>query len=132
MSLLKREIISTGDAPAAVGPYSQAVQVGDFIFTAGQIGLVPETGKFIEGNIKEQTSQVMKNLSSVLEAAGSSLSDIVKTTIFVINLADFVTINEVYGTFFADDPPARSTVQVAALPLGAEVEIEAVAISRQK
>lgn len=124
----KREIVSTPKAPAAVGPYSQAVQVGDLIYTAGQIPLIPETGKLIEGGIEEQTRQVMQNLSNVLEAAGSSLAQVVKTTIFVTNLGDFAAINKVYGSFFAANPPARSTVQVAALPLGANVEIEAVAI----
>ena len=125
---LNREIIATQNAPAAIGPYSQAVQVGDFVYTAGQIPLVPETGKLIEGGIEEQTQQVMQNLANILEAAGSSLAHIVKTTIFVTNLADFAAINKVYGSFFASDPPARSTVQVAALPLGANIEIEAVAI----
>ncbi|MBN1220188.1 MAG: RidA family protein [Anaerolineae bacterium] len=124
----KREIISTKSAPAAVGPYSQAVRVGDLIYTAGQIALVPETGQLIEGGIEAQTRQVMQNLAAVLEAAGSGLASVVKTTIFVTNLADFATINQVYGSFFASAPPARSTVQVAALPLGANVEIEAVAI----
>ncbi len=125
---LKREIVFTKNAPAAVGPYSQAVRVGDFIYTAGQVPLVPESGKLIEGDIKEQTRQVMQNLAQVLEAAGSSLANIVKTTIFVTNLADFAAINQAYGSFFAADPPARSTVQVAVLPLGAQVEIEAVAV----
>jgi len=125
----KREIISTSQAPAAVGPYSQAVQVGGFIYTAGQIPLVPETGKLVDGGIETQTRQVMQNLNSVLEAAGSSLQNVVKTTIFVTNLADFAKINEVYGSFFSSAPPARSTVQVAALPLGANVEIEVVAIA---
>lgn len=124
----KREIISTPKAPAAVGPYSQAVRVGEFIYTAGQIALVPETGKLVEGDIKAQTRQVMQNIASVLEASGSSLDNIVKTTIFVTDLADFATMNEVYGSFFTSDPPARSTVQVAALPLGANIEIEAVAV----
>ncbi len=125
---LNREIIATQNAPAAIGPYSQAVQVGDFVYTAGQIPLVPETGKLIEGGIEEQTRQVMQNLAHILEAAGSSLAHIVKTTIFVTNLADFAAINKVYGSFLVGDPPARSTVQVAALPLGANIEIEAVAI----
>lgn len=125
---LNRAIIATQKAPAAVGPYSQAVQVGDLIYTAGQIPLVPETGKLIEGGVEAQTRQVMQNLANVLEAAGSSLAYVVKTTIFVTNLADFAAINEVYGSFFASNPPARSTVQVAALPLGASIEIEAVAI----
>ena len=125
---LNREIIATQNAPAAIGPYSQAVHVGDFVYTAGQIPLVPETGKLIEGGIEEQTRQVMQNLANILEAAGSSLAHIVKTTIFVTNLADFAAINKVYGSFFASAPPVRSTVQVAALPLGANIEIEAVAI----
>lgn len=124
----KREIIATPHAPAAIGPYSQAVQIGDLIYTAGQIPLVPETGKLIEGGIEEQTRQVMQNLSRILEAGDSNLAHVVKTTIFVIDLADFAALNKVYGSFFADHPPARSTVQVAALPLGARVEIEAVAI----
>jgi 2-iminobutanoate/2-iminopropanoate deaminase len=125
---LKREIIATPHAPAAIGPYSQAVQIGDLIYTAGQIPLVPETGKLIEGGIEEQTRQVMQNLANILEAGGSSLAQVVKTTIFVTNLGDFAAINKIYGSFFTGDPPARSTVQVAALPLGANVEIEAVAI----
>jgi 2-iminobutanoate/2-iminopropanoate deaminase len=125
---MKREIIATDQAPAAVGPYSQAVRVGDFIYTAGQIPLVPETGKLVEGDIEAQTRQVMQNLSAVLEEAGSSLDNVVKTTIYVTDLADFAAINQVYGSFFADSPPARSTVQVAALPLGANVEIEMIAL----
>jgi 2-iminobutanoate/2-iminopropanoate deaminase len=125
---LKREIIATQKAPAAIGPYSQGVQIGDLIYTAGQIPLVPGTGKLIEGGIEEQTRQVLQNLANILEAAGSSLAHVVKTTIFVTNLGDFAAINQVYGSFFAGDPPARSTVQVAALPMGANVEIEAVAI----
>jgi 2-iminobutanoate/2-iminopropanoate deaminase len=125
----KREIVATKNAPAAVGPYSQGVRVGGFVFTAGQIPLVPETGKLVEGGIEEQTRQVMRNLAGVLEAAGSSLDKIVKTTIFVTDIGDFAAVNQVYGSFFAAEPPARSTVQVAALPLGAQVEIEAVAVA---
>ncbi len=124
-----REIISTNQAPAAVGPYSQAVRVGDFVYTAGQIPLVPETGKLIEGGIEAQTRQVMENISAVLEAAGSNLAQVFKTTIYVTDLANFAAINQVYGGFFSTNPPARSTVQVAALPLGAQVEIEAVAVA---
>ncbi|NJN94321.1 MAG: RidA family protein [Anaerolineales bacterium] len=123
-----REIITTPHAPAAIGPYSQAVQIGDLIYTAGQIPLVPETGKLIEGGIEAQTQQVLQNLAQILEAAGSSLAQVVKATIFVTDLGDFAALNKVYGSFFASDPPARSTVQVAALPLGAKVEIEVVAI----
>jgi 2-iminobutanoate/2-iminopropanoate deaminase len=124
----RKQIISTDRAPAAVGPYSQGVKVGDFIYTAGQIPLAPETGKLIEGGIEAQTRQVIQNLAAVLEAAGSSLTQVVKTTIFVTDINDFAAVNQVYGSFFADRPPARSTVQVAALPLGAGVEIEAIAI----
>ncbi len=124
----QRTIISTSKAPAAIGPYSQAVQLGDLIYTAGQIPLVPETGKLIEGGIEEQTRQVMQNLSNILAAAGSNLAHIIKTTIFVTNLGDFAAINQIYGSFFAAEPPARSTVQVAALPLGANIEIEVVAV----
>ena len=124
----RKQIISTNRAPAAVGPYSQAVKVGDFIYTAGQIPLEPQTGALVEGGIEAQTRQAMQNLAAVLEAAGSSLTQVVKTTIFVTDINDFATVNQVYGSFFTDRPPARSTVQVAALPLGAKVEIEAVAI----
>ncbi|RMF04339.1 MAG: RidA family protein [Chloroflexi bacterium] len=124
---MQREIISTPHAPAAVGPYSQAVKIGQFVFTAGQIPLVPETGKLVEGDIKAQTTQVMKNLTAVLETAGTNLDNVVKTTIFVADLADFAAVNEVYGSYFTGAPPARSTVQVAGLPLGAAVEIEMVA-----
>lgn len=125
---LERQIISTSNAPAAVGPYSQAVRVGNFVFTAGQIGLSPETGKIVEGGTEAQTRQVMQNLASVLEAAGTGLANVIKTTIFVTDLGEFAAINQVYGSFFSNLPPARSTVQVAALPLGAKVEIEAVAL----
>jgi 2-iminobutanoate/2-iminopropanoate deaminase len=126
---LKREIVSTTTAPAAVGPYSQAVRAGNFIYTAGQIPLVPGTGKLIEGDIKAQTQQVMQNLSHVLAAAGSSLGQVVKTTIFLADLGDFAAVNEIYGSFFKSEPPARSTVQVTALPLGARIEVEVVAIT---
>lgn len=123
-----RKIIATTEAPAAVGPYSQAVKFGDFVFTAGQIPLVPETGQLIDGGIEAQTRQALTNLSKVLEAAGSSLGNVVKTTIFVTDMGDFAQVNGVYGTFFTNDPPARSTVQVAALPLGANIEIEVIAV----
>lgn len=125
---VERKIIATTDAPAAVGPYSQAVQAGQFLFTAGQIPIVPQTGKLVEGGIEAQTQQVMQNLSHVLAAAGLSFANVVKATVFVTNLADFATINKVYGTFFEQNPPARSTIQVAALPLGANVEIEMIAV----
>lgn len=124
---LDREIIFTTNAPAAVGPYSQAVRLGEMVYTAGQIPLDPETGQLVAGDIEVQTRQVMKNLSHVLVAAGSDLAKVIKTTIFVTDLADFAKINQVYGSYFDADPPARSTVQVAALPLGARVEIEVIA-----
>lgn len=124
---MQREIISTPHAPAAVGPYSQAVKIGQFVFTAGQIPLVPGTGKLVEGSIQMQTHQVMKNLTAVLETAGTTIDNVIKTTIFMADLADFAAVNEVYGSYFTGAPPARSTVQVAGLPLGAAVEIEIVA-----
>ena len=123
---MTRTIIHTDDAPAAVGPYSQAVRLGNLVFTAGQIGLDPATGKLREG-LEAQTEQVLANLQAVLTAAGSDLSRVLKTTIFLTNMADFATVNGIYGRHFGDAPPARSTVAVAALPLGALVEIEAIA-----
>ena len=124
---LERRIISTEKSPAAVGPYSQGVRLGNIVYTAGQIPLNPETGQLVEGGIEAQTQQVMENLRQVLVAAGSDLTEVVKTTIFVTDINDFATVNKVYGQYFTKAPPARSTVQVAALPLGANVEIEAVA-----
>lgn len=122
-----RSAIATPKAPAAVGPYSQAIRVGDLIFTAGQLGLDPATGTFAGEDVAAQTCQAMRNLQAILESAGSGLEQIVKTTIFVTDLADFKTVNRVYGEFFTGDPPARSTVEVSALPLGGRVEIEAIA-----
>lgn len=122
--------VQTDQAPAAVGPYSQAIVANGFVFTSGQIPLVPATGKLAEGDIAVQTHQVMSNLRAVLEAAGTSMSRVVKTTIFVADINDFKAVNEVYASYFAGTtPPARSTVQVAALPLQARVEIEAVALT---
>ncbi len=125
----QREIVATKNAPAAVGPYSQAVRAGNLVFSAGQIPLDPATGKLVEGDISAQTRRVMDNLTAVLEAAGTSLANVVKTTIFVTDLGHFATINQVYGSYFTAEPPARSTVQVAALPLGAQVEIEVIALT---
>jgi 2-iminobutanoate/2-iminopropanoate deaminase len=125
----ERSIVRTPSAPAAVGPYSQGVQAGGFVFTSGQIPLDPATGKLVEGPIEEQTRRVMENLAAVLTSAGTSLERVVKTTIYLVNLADFAAVNRVYGGYFSADPPARSTVQVAALPLGAIIEIEAVALA---
>jgi len=120
------KIIATNGAPGAVGPYSQAIAAGDYLFLSGQIPLVPETGLLVSEDIKAQSEQVMKNLSAVCEAAGGSLSKIVKCTVFMTDLAQFQTMNEVYAAHFGEHKPARSTIQVAALPRGASVEIEAV------
>ncbi len=123
-----REVIATSKAPGAVGPYSQAIKSNGFVFTAGQIALDPESGTLVGEEIAAQTRQVMQNLAAVLAAAGSGLERVVKTTIFVTDLAHFKTVNAVYGEFFEGAPPARSTVEVSALPLGALVEIETIAV----
>jgi 2-iminobutanoate/2-iminopropanoate deaminase len=123
-----REVINTAAAPAAIGPYSQAIRAGDYVFTSGQIGLEPDTGKLVEG-VEAQTKQVLANLKAVLAASGASFDQVVKTTIFLVDMADFQTVNTLYATEFATEPPARSTVQVAALPRKALVEIEAVAFA---
>ncbi len=123
-----KKTIATNNAPAAIGPYSQAVQAGNLLFLSGQIPLDPETGQMIGDTAAAQTTQVMANLSAVLSAAGSSLSSLVKTTIFLQNLDDFAGVNEVYGSYFSEAPPARATVEVSRLPKGALVEIEGVAI----
>ena len=124
---MKREIIATDKAPAAAGPYSQAIRVGDFVFAAGQVALDPATGRLVEGGIEAQTRQALTNLSAVLQAAGTSLANVTKTTVFLADIGDFKAMNGVYAEFFPAAPPARSTVQVV-LPLGARIEIEAVAI----
>ncbi len=124
---MKREVIHTNNAPAAVGPYSQAIKANGFVFASGQLGLDAETGK-LEDGLEAQARMVMQNLASLLEAAGSSIEAIVKTTIFLVDMADFAVVNAIYAEAFEGSPPARSTVQVAALPLGGLVEIEAVAI----
>jgi 2-iminobutanoate/2-iminopropanoate deaminase len=121
------EIISTENAPGAIGPYSQAVKLGDLLFTAGQIPLDPATGQIVEGDIKAQTERVMENVVAILEAAGSSIDNVVKTTCFLTDLGDFAAFNEVYARFMGSNRPARSTVQVAALPAGAKVEVETIA-----
>ena len=120
-------IVSTEKAPRAIGPYSQAVISGDLIFTSGQIPLDPGTQQMVGGDIRVQTERVMDNLAAVLDAAGVKFENVVKTTIFVVDLGDFGTVNEIYGKRFPRSPPARSTVQVAALPKGARVEIEMIA-----
>ena len=125
---MKREIISTEKAPAAVGPYSQAVRVKDLIFTAGQLGIVPGSKEFAGTEIESQTRQALQNLEAVLEAGGSSLKQVVKTTVFLADMGEFARMNAVYAEFFPENPPARSAVQAAALPLGGRVEVEAVAL----
>lgn len=125
---MPREIIATPHAPGAIGPYSQGVSTGALIFTAGQIGLNPATGKLAEG-VEAQARQIMANLAAILAAAGSGLDRVVKTTIFLQSMSDFAVVNAVYGAAFTVTPPARSTVQVAGLPMGALVEIEVVALA---
>ena len=125
--MLKKEI-ATKAAPAALGPYSQGIQAGSLVFVSGQLALVPETAELLDGSIGEQTVQIMKNIEAILAEAGTTLDSIVKTTIFLTDLGDFQEVNKAYGGFFDAAPPARATIQVAALPLGAQVEIEAVAI----
>jgi 2-iminobutanoate/2-iminopropanoate deaminase len=119
--------VSTSGAPRAIGPYSQGIRAGGFLFTAGQVGFDPSSGELVDGGISEQTERVLQNLRSILESAGASLSQVVKTTVFLVDMADFAAMNEVYARVFGDHRPARSTVAVAALPRGARVEIEAVA-----
>jgi 2-iminobutanoate/2-iminopropanoate deaminase len=123
-----REIISTENAPRAIGPYSQAVRAGGFVFASGQIPIDPATGEFVAGGVAEQTDQVLRNVSAVLEAAGTGLDRVVKTTVFLADMNDFIAMNEVYGRFFGEQPPARATVQAARLPRDAKVEIEAIAM----
>ena len=125
---MQKQIVSTASAPKAIGPYEQAVKVGDFIYASGQIPLDPATGNLVENNITIQTRQVMENLKAVLSAAGSSLERVVKTTVFLKNISDCAAMNEVYGEYLIDVKPARSTVAVADLPRGALVEIDLIAI----
>jgi 2-iminobutanoate/2-iminopropanoate deaminase len=124
-----KEIIKTERAPNAIGPYSQAVRAGGFIFCSGQIPFDPETGQFVPGGIQEQTEQVLRNLMAVLEAAGSSLDRVVKTTVFLSNLNDFGAMNEVYARFFDEACPARSTVEASRLPRDARIEIDVIALA---
>jgi 2-iminobutanoate/2-iminopropanoate deaminase len=124
-----KKIISTSDAPAALGPYSQAVRVGSTIYCAGQIPLDPKSGQIVSGGVDVQTRRVMDNITAVLLAEGLTLDHVVKTTIFLMDLNDFQMVNEIYGSYFKQQPPARSTVQVAGLPKGARVEIEVIAVA---
>jgi 2-iminobutanoate/2-iminopropanoate deaminase len=128
MNTSQRETISTEKAPKAIGPYNVGVRVGSFIFTAGQLGLIPETGEFVPGGIEAETRQALINVRSILEASGASLDHIVKTTVFLRDMDDFAKMNAVYSEFFSSDFPARSTVAVAGLPKGGSVEIEVIAI----
>jgi 2-iminobutanoate/2-iminopropanoate deaminase len=123
-----KEIIATKNAPQAIGPYSQAVKANGFVFTAGQVAIDPATGNVIEGDVRRQTERVMQNLRAILQASGSSLDNVVKTTVFLKNMSDFAPMNEVYGTFFTSRQPARSTVEVAQLPKNVLVEIDVIAL----
>jgi len=124
-----KQIIATERAPQAIGPYSQAVAANGFVFASGQIPIDPATGQFVEGGIVEQTEQVLRNVSNLLEAAGTSLARVVKTTVFLADMNDFAAMNETYARFFGEQPPARSTVQAARLPRDARIEIEVVALA---
>ena len=125
---MNRECLSTAGAPAAVGPYSQAVRAGETVYLSGQIGLVPETGKMVDGDVSAQAGQALKNLSAVLAAAGLGTEHVVKTVVFITDMAHFPAVNEIYKTFFQAPYPARSCVAVSALPMGALVEVEAIAV----
>ena len=126
-----KKIISTNEAPAAIGPYSQAVRSGTFLFCSGQIPLDPKSGQIVPGDIDAQTRRVLNNIAAVLRAESTTFEDVVKTTIFLTDLGDFQTVNEIYGSYFKNQPPARSTVQVAALPKAARIEIEVIAVVKE-
>jgi len=125
--MINKQIIKTDKAPKAIGPYSVANRIGNLIFASGQLGLNPENNELVPGGVEAETRQALTNLKNVLEASGSSLSQVVKTTVFLADIADFVRMNTIYGEFFPVDPPARSTVQVAALPRNGAIEIELIA-----
>jgi 2-iminobutanoate/2-iminopropanoate deaminase len=124
-----KQIVTTQEAPQAIGPYSQAVVAAGLVFSSGQIPIDPATGEFVPGGIREQTEQVLRNLSKVLEAAGSGLDRVLKTTVYLADMSDFAAMNEVYGRFFTEEQPARSTVQAARLPRDARVEIDVIALA---
>ncbi len=124
-----REVISTQDAPQAIGPYSQAIKAAGLIFISGQIAIQPPSGNIVEGGVQQQTERVMQNLSNILSAAGSSLQKVVKTTVYLKDMAEFAQMNEVYGRFFTAEPPARATVEVARLPKDVLVEIDVIALA---
>lgn len=123
-----KEIVSTENAPGAIGPYSQAIKAGGLVFCSGQIPIDPATGQFVSDVVSEQTEQVLKNLNEVLKAAGTSLDGVVKTTVFLADMNDFAEMNEVYGRYFSENKPARATVQAAGLPRDAKVEIDCIAV----
>ena len=125
---MKKKVIQTEKAPKAIGPYSQAIQVGNFLFLSGQIPLDPKTGELVKGDIRKQTQQVLENIKGILESQGLGMENVVKVTIFLKDIANFNQVNEVYATYFPSSPPARSTVEVAKLPRDADIEIEALAI----
>lgn len=125
---MTRNAVSTPAAPAAIGPYSQGITAGTLVFCSGQIGLDPSTGDLVDGGVEAQAERALRNLAAVLDAAGCSWGDVTKTTVFLADIADFATVNAVYGRFMPDPPPARSTFAVGALPKGARVEIEATAV----
>ncbi|MBE7446162.1 MAG: RidA family protein [Planctomycetia bacterium] len=129
---MERVVVSTNNAPAAIGPYSQAIKAGDFVFLSGQIPILPATGEVVQGDIKIQTRQVLENIKHILDAAGSALDKVVKTTVFMKDLNDYVAMNDVYKEFFPNKPPARAVVQVAKLPKDTHVEIEAIALVAEK
>ena len=122
-----KKVISTANAPQAIGPYSQAIEAGGFIFASGQIPLIPATGELVEGSVEVQTARVLENLKAILEAAGSSLESVVKTTVYITNMDDFAKVNGIYGQYFQENPPARVCVEVSKLPKGALVEIDVIA-----
>jgi 2-iminobutanoate/2-iminopropanoate deaminase len=124
---MTRQAVRTSAAPAAIGPYSQAIAIDGFVFCSGQVGLDPASGELVDGGIEAQADRALRNIAAVLDAAGLGMADVVKTTLFLADIGDFATVNEVYGRHFPDPPPARSTFAVAALPRGARVEVEAIA-----
>lgn len=124
---MEKKVIRTDNAPAPIGPYSQAVQYGDILFVSGQIAIEPATGELVQGDIQLETRQVMENIEAILAAAGMNFSNVIKSTIFLMDMGQFALVNEVYGYYFTDNPPARETVQVAGLPKGVNVEISVVA-----
>lgn len=124
---MKREIIAIDKAPTAIGPYSQGVKVGNFIFVSGQIPIDPKTGKIVGNDIMVQTKRVLENIKAVLETAGANLTNVVKTTVYLVDMDDFNTMNEIYATYFSEKPPARSTVEVSKLPKGSKIEVDVIA-----